>query len=265
MSDENTPPEQPEKPVEAAQDSGASSPEGHNSTPDESQAAPAATTSDADVITEPTGEMMDRDERRALKKAAREKAAAERKAKAEPDEIDKALAAGKLGERKKLKRKKQIKMAGIGAGVLFLFWAGSYLFSPYQADLRFGICKTYLETSVRFPKYLRLSTVEDVIKSNVEIYPVRIWYTQLDAFGEYRMENIQCEFKYDETAGTIIDKILINRREVDQDRVAKFNTTIPIIASNPPDLTYPAPLPDSLRDLQINADQFRFQLGLPSF
>ncbi len=254
MSDDNKDDQTPEQSPETAVDADAAS-----AATDEKSSAGAPPVAEFDVEKEPVGEMVDRNERRAQKKAAREKALAERKAKAEPDEIDKALSSGKLGEKKKEKRKKQFKMAGMAAAGIFVIWLGSFLFAPYQAGLSFGICKVYLENSVRFPKYLRLSTVEDFGDY------IRIWYTQLDSFGEYRMENIQCHYVYDEERGTIIDKILIDRREVDKDKVERFNQVIPLIASNPPDLTYPAPLPDSLRDLQIDSDRLRFQLGLPSF
>ncbi len=204
-----------------------------------------------------SAEVTDRAERKALK----EKAKAEEKAKKiEPtqDEIEAALANSKFAEAEKLKKKKMFKGGGAFLGLVLLFWASGFLFAPFKAGMTFGICRTYLELNVQFPQDLRLSTVEDF--GNY----IRIWYTQLDAFGEYRMENIQCHFRADEVTGAAVDKILINRREVDPERVALFNHAVPTIIQNPPDLTIPAPLPDSLGSLQINTDAFRFQLNLPS-
>lgn len=202
----------------------------------------------------PSGEIMDRAQRRALK--AQQNAG--KKKKPPRDEIDEALAQGKLAEKKKRFRKKMIKRTSIGIGVvlfgLFLIWG----FAPFKGGITFGICKVYLETHVRFPKHLRLSKVDNFADS------VRIWYTQIDPFGEYRLENIQCFYGYDEDAkSSIIERIAINRRDVPQHKLDAFNKTLGIIAANPPDLTYPKRLPDSLRDLQINADEFRFQVNIP--
>lgn len=204
-----------------------------------------------------SAEMIDRVERKALKEKARLEAQ-EKAKKLEPsqDEIELALANSKLAEAEREKKKKLFKGAGMLLILVFLFWAYDFLFSPFKAGMTFGICKTFLELNVQFPEDLRLSTVEDFGEY------IRIWYAQLDAFGEYRLENIQCHFRADEKTGAGVDKILINRREVDPDKVARFNSSIPVILAYPPDLTRPNPLPDSLRDLQIDTDAFRFQLNL---
>ena len=202
----------------------------------------------------PSGEIMDRAQRRALK--AQQNAG--KKQKPPRDEIDEALAQGKLAEKKKRVRKKMVKRGAIAGGLgllaLFLFWG----FAPFKGGITFGICKVYLETHVRFPQYLRLSKIDNFGDS------IRIWYTQIDPFGEYRLENIHCFYGYDEkTQNSIVERIAINRRDVAQDKLDAFNRTLPIIAANPPDLTYPTQLPDSLRDLRINSDQFRFQVNIP--
>ncbi len=154
------------------------------------------------------------------------------------------------GEKKKL-RKKQIKRGGIGTlALLFIYWVYT-LFIPYEGTMAFGICKVFLELNVRYPNTLRISTVEETGTS------VRIWYTQTDSFGEYRMEPIQCYFKPDEKYGFILEKITIRRREVDPQRIENFNRILPVIFKYPPDLMLPTPLPDSLDGLQIETDKFR--------
>ena len=206
---------------------------------------------------EPTGEIMDRAERRALKEK-KKKEAAEKKGK-KLDAIDEAMATGKMGEQKKAARKKQFKMGLYGGLAALVAWGGFYLFKPFEAGVTFGICKTYLETNVQFPQYLRLSSIEEF-----ESY-IRIWYTQLDAFGEYRMENIECHFAYDDQRGSYVEKIMIDRREEDPAKVEKFNTVLPVVLASPMDLTRPQKLPDSLGDLQLDADAFRFQVNIPGF
>jgi len=212
------------------------------------------TPSDDDVTL--PAEIMDRAERKALKKKLKEEEAAKKTARTQ-GEIEATLAQSKLAEAEKLKKKRMFK-GGIAFTIIALFtWAGFYLFAPYKAGITYGICKTYLELNVQFPQDLRISTVDDLGSS------VRIWYTQVDAFGEYRMESIHCHYRADEVTGAALDKITINRREVNPARVTEFNKILPVIINSPPDLTIPYPLPDSLENLQLETDRFRFQLNLP--
>ena len=201
-------------------------------------------------------DIMDRAERKALKEKAKKEAAAK---KVEPtqDEIEAALAKSKLAAAEKAKRKKMFKWGSILIGGGLFIWLVKFLFTPFTAGMTYGVCKTFLELNVRFPQELRISTVDDLGQS------VRIWYTQVDAFGEYRMESIHCYFRSDEKMGAAVSKITINRREVDPEKIDRFNNILPVVLANPGDLTIPYPLPDSLGNLQINTDAFRFQLNLP--
>lgn len=204
-------------------------------------------------------EMVDREERKAQRKALKEAERAKAKALKEvkePDEIDQALANSRLGEQQRAQRKRYFKYGTYVLGLTLVFWAYDFLFAPYTSDMKYGICKVYLELNVQYPQDLRISTVEDY-----GTY-VRIWYTQLDAFGEYRMEQIQCNYIADEVLGMKIEKVAINRREVDPAKVERFNTSIAVIRDFPPSLVIPPPLTDSLSSLQINTDAFRFQLNV---
>lgn len=202
-----------------------------------------------------SAEIMDREERKALKE--KEKAEEEaNKVERSQEEIEAALAQSKMVAAEKAKRKKIFKYGLIVAFIGLFSWGMYYLLAPFKAGMTFGICKTFLELEMQFPQNMRVSIVEDFGQY------VRIWYTQVDAFGEYRMENIQCHFRSDEVTGAAVERVAINRREVDQARVDDFNRSIAVILQNPPDLTIPPPLPDSLSGLQINADRFRFQLNL---
>ncbi len=195
---------------------------------------------------EPTGEFMGRLKKLKKKPAtvkAAEKSAAEK-------QIDEALGRSAIKVEKDLLRKKRIKMGSWGAGALALCYVVFLLFKPFEGGMPFGICKVFLEQRVRYPHELRLSTVEEFETS------VRIWYTQVDAFGEYRMEPIQCYFKQDETFGFVLDKVTVNRRELDQKIIDDFNRAFGAVLAVPIDLTLPTPLPDSLADLQFQFEKF---------
>ncbi len=144
----------------------------------------------------------------------------------------------------KKQRKKQIKIGG-GALAVLLLWQGySWLFSPFVGGMDYGMCRVFLELNVRYPDSLRLSHVQNFGQS------VRIWYTQLDSFGQYRMESIQCYYRPDPVTGAAFERVTINRREVDPDIVERFNISIPAVLAYPPDLTYPRDFPNKIQDLQ---------------
>jgi hypothetical protein len=167
------------------------------------------------------------------------------------EQIDAALALSNQQAKKRVQRKKQFKRSILGIGLLLIAGVIYLGLKPYQGTVAFGICKVFLEGTVTYPEQLRLSTVEEFESS------VRIWYTQIDSFGEYRMEPIQCYYKQDPERGTMLDRVLINRREVDPKKVERFNNALPAIAKYPVDLTIPLPLPDNLKDLQEDPGSFR--------
>lgn len=167
------------------------------------------------------------------------------------EQIEAALAASSQQAKRQAQRKKRFRRIMAVVAILFLAFVTYYLFKPFKGSLPYGVCKLFLETSVVYPQHLRLSTVEEFETS------VRIWYTQIDSFGEYRLEPIQCYFKKDPERGTILDKVLINRREVPASKVENFNRAFPAIVRLKMDLTLPIPLPDNLKDLQSSPGSFR--------
>lgn len=191
------------------------------------------------------------DEKNILKRMKAKAAKADLRSQAEKD-VDEALAKSALAAKRKEERKFQMKLAA-AAGVFLVLAYGVWLvfFSVTKGTKGYGLCKTFLELNVQYPSLLRISTVEIFDTS------ARIWFTQFDSFGDYRMEPIQCYFKIAEDGTVSVDRILISRREVDPKKVQKFNVLVPMLLANPPDLTLPDPLPDSLEDVQIQTDQFR--------
>lgn len=175
----------------------------------------------------------------------------ERKKIAADDEIEKALARSAVQKKKGRKKRKKKKWAIIGLVFAIFTWFLIWLFSPLTGTMAYGICRVFLEQNVQYPPHLRLSQVEQF--SNW----VRIWYIRLDAFGEHRMEPIQCYYRRDEELGySLLEKVTIRRQEVDREKIEKFNKTIPILLAHPPDLTLPRPLPDTLKNLRFNVNRF---------
>lgn len=202
-------------------------------------------------------EVMDRAERKALKEKLRQ----EKEASAKPyKEIDEALLKGKLHDQIKAKKKLRVRLAIGVVAVLIVAWIVSTAMAPKLGGKPYGVCKVFLENTVRFPDDLHLTSVEGLRprgSGGDSLGGMRIWYTQIDSFGQYRMENIECYFKPEETTGVAVDKIFINRREVDAQKIADFNKILPAILAGPLNLEYPPPLADNLEDLQIQTDAFR--------
>lgn len=152
-----------------------------------------------------------------------------------------------LRKRKAHDAKRRRKYAMYGIAAVVVIFIGTYLFKPFEGTIEFGICKTFLETQVRYPDKLRLSTVENIQGA------MRIWYSSLDSFGEYRLQPIECFFATNAQGQLYMRRAKISRRDLDQSKVDAFNVSIPYLIENPPDLTLPTPLPDRLSDLQINS------------
>ena len=129
-----------------------------------------------------------------------------------------------------------------------LYWGGGLSFfglivmmalAPMQGSMRYGICRTYVELTELYPKEITYLSVEDGD-------PVKIFYKKIDPFGVDSVNSIECFFKRDST-GSFLDelsKVDINGKfrayEAEKpENVKRFNTGIPAIIANPPNLDLP--------------------------
>lgn len=161
--------------------------------------------------------------------------------------------ADKLKEKRALKKRQRLKQSLIFGFIGLFGWGLYYLFAPFTGGLSYGICKTYLELNVPYPQTLLLSEV--VVTRNGS---VRIWYTHIDAFGSYRLDSFQCTFAVDEqTKASYIAEVKIGKMNIDPIEVERFNVSIPYLVANPPDLTLPVPIPDSLESIEFDLNRFR--------
>jgi len=132
------------------------------------------------------------------------------------------------------------KLFALGATGVLLIIIVFALFScgPRKGTILYGICKTYLEQDIAYPETIRPVRVEQFPSAT------RIYYTSIDPFGQYKLEYIECVYKFDAQNNLSVDKVLVNRREEDQDKIDSFNKSLAAIVAGKPDLTLPPPLPD---------------------
>ncbi len=169
----------------------------------------------------------------------------------------KASLADKLQEKKRLQRKKTIKRVLQIVGVLFFAYILWFLFKPFEASAEYGICYTMLEMNVPYPHTLYVSELRTKRDGAMEL-----WYTHIDAFGEYRMDPLICRVEYfvDPETNIYIPQVTelrFNKVTVSPERLAFMNNAMPYFVEFPRIQAYPAALPDSLGDLQIDTERFR--------
>ncbi|MCB9990130.1 MAG: hypothetical protein H6867_01965 [Rhodospirillales bacterium] len=141
------------------------------------------------------------------------------------------------------KKKKKMILGGIGA---FLLLIVIYGLQPLVAGPVYGICKTYLETRLRYPGTIRVVQYD-------EFGPVlRIFYRYTDEFGGSRSEMIECIVAPDTTQGYALRDIKINRKSIDPEELALFNSTIPGVVLAEPDLRIPPENKGGLEGLKVD-------------
>ncbi len=130
---------------------------------------------------------------------------------------------------------KKFKQIGYGAlGIIFLIAVlVIYSFQPKKGPMAYGICSTFLELTTPYPHTINHTGLEGSKTS------VRIYFTNIDPFGEFKLEMMECKFGPDEKMGMKLIDVLRNRRPVDADVVRKFNMTLPTIMASDPYVVLP--------------------------
>lgn len=191
-----------------------------------------------------------KDPNEAAKQVARAKKLLRRELSYEDD--DKPRKLSPLAQKKLAQRKKRQKQFMYLALIAFLGYGLWWMLKPYQSGIQYGICKIFIELNVPYPYTIYYSEVLNFADGSV-----RVWFSHYDSFGDYRLMPVQCYFAPHETYGTAVSRILIEGREVDRETVERFNHALPAILANPPDLTYPTPLPNDPNQLQFDFDSYR--------
>ncbi len=132
-----------------------------------------------------------------------------------------------------LKKQKQILIGSIG-GLFCLVALIMYACQPPKGTIMYGLCAAFLEQHVDYPTTIKHLYVEQFPRA------VRIYFNQVDAFGQFTQDMIECVA--DPKSQTFqFSSVLYNRKPVDKAKVDKFNPSIPVIAASEPDLTLPEP------------------------
>lgn len=160
--------------------------------------------------------------------------------------------AEKIRAEKKVRQKKLVKRSII-ACIVFIFGYGIWiLFKPFKASAEYGMCRTYIELSIPYPHTLYVNKITEIGGG------LKIWYTHTDAFGEFRMEPMQCTIgRNPETGAMELQKLTIFKSSLSKERIAFLNSSVPYFQANPLIVDWPSALPDSLRALHFNFDRFR--------
>lgn len=132
---------------------------------------------------------------------------------------------------------KKLKQIGFGilGFILVAILLSIYGCQPQKASMAYGICSTFLELNTPYPQTLNYTDLEGSRTA------VRIYFTSIDPFGQFKQEMIECTFGPDEKMGMKITEIKRNRRPVDQALIDKFNQTLPTIMASDPYLVMPGP------------------------
>ncbi len=138
-------------------------------------------------------------------------------------------------EEGKLRRQKNFRqiMYGVLAVAALLALLGIYSCQPRKGSMAYGICSTFLELNTPYPETLRFTDLEGSKTA------VRIYFTNIDPFGEFKQEMIECTFGPDEKMGMKLSQVMRNRRLVDPQLVRDFNITLPTIMASDPYLILP--------------------------
>ena len=142
---------------------------------------------------------------------------------------------------RKISTKKLI-AGGVILLVAYVIWWGT---KPIVGTMHVGICRTYVELTLRYPETLRLSAAEVFERSQ------RLYYTYIDAYGQNRSSTIDCRFLNSIASGDYtLETVTIDRRPESPEDIARFNKTIDMIVAGDPNLIVPPPFSTDLRTLK---------------
>ncbi len=142
--------------------------------------------------------------------------------------------------KKKRPKKKHI-ILGALVVLSLIMWLG---LQPLTATTEYGICRTYIETEIRYPTTFKITQYDEFGRS------LRLFYTYTDEYGGQRSEMIECISNINATGSYIMDDIKIDRKSIGPKKLLQFNNAIPGILKGNPNLVIPKPTKEGFADLK---------------
>ncbi len=171
----------------------------------------------------------------------------------EEEESPKSALAEKLKKRKLLKKKQRNKIIMILVAMLLFSYVIWWGIKPFKASAEYGICRSLLELQVPYPHTIHVSELKFQRNGGM-----KLWYSYIDAFGEYRLEDFICKLQQNPETGYLeIAELKMHKIYLDPEKIKFLNNAMPYFAENPVILNWPRPLPNSLNDLHFDIDSFR--------
>lgn len=85
--------------------------------------------------------------------------------------------------------------------VLFIITIIVQSCAPQRGNILYAMCSDFLKLHIPYPTTIKETRVDFYRKA------VRIYYTHIDAFGEYQLETVECSFFQDENLGVQLESV----------------------------------------------------------
>lgn len=139
-------------------------------------------------------------------------------------------------QRKKRRKTQKMIVGGVLALLALFIWYG---FQPLTATNEYGVCRTLAELNAQNHNTMKIISYENYGAA------WKIFYTFTGQYGEQRSNYIDCVFTRNAQGQMILKEAKINRQELSEEALARFNQTIPAILAAGPNLVVPPPLEET--------------------
>jgi hypothetical protein len=114
-----------------------------------------------------------------------------------------------------------------------------YAMQPKEGSMAYGICASFLELNIPYPHTVRHTDIEGSRTA------VRIYFTHIDPFGEFKLQTIECKFGPDPNTGFRVTQIAFDPNRinpatrqpvnlVDKKTIERFNMSLATIMASDP-------------------------------
>jgi len=94
--------------------------------------------------------------------------------------------------------------AGVTIGLFIVTLMIVKACEPAKAGILYPICSSFAEQNVPFPETIKYNVVEQYSQS------IRLYYSHIDAFGQFLTEYLECSFANDPEKGLLLKAVVYN-------------------------------------------------------